>query len=59
MNLNWFLRMSRWARRPPSMRQVLMVLAILAICAAIVALERLGLLPDWMAAERIRAPALR
>lgn len=39
MNLFWLLRMQRWVRRPPSERAVRFVLAILAICAALFAVE--------------------
>ena len=52
--MRWFLRMSRWARNPPSEKRVLMVLAIIAICLAIYGIERLGLWPDWATAQRLR-----
>ena len=39
MNLMWFVRMTRWVRNPPSMGQVKFVLAILAICFALAAVE--------------------
>ena len=47
MNLRHFLRMSRWARHPPSARRVVLVVSIVALCLAIAALDRLHLLPDW------------
>jgi hypothetical protein len=35
MNLTWLLRMAKWARNPPSPRQVKLVLAVVALCFAI------------------------
>ncbi|MWD29486.1 hypothetical protein E0K89_018565 [Aquicoccus sp. SCR17] len=56
MNPIWFLRMSRWARNPPSWRKVLLVLAVIALCLALYAVERWIGWPDWMTAERLRGP---
>ncbi len=39
MGLTWFLRMQRWARKPPSMAQVRVLLVILALCFALLAVE--------------------
>lgn len=50
----WFLRMVRWAKNPPSEKQVLGVLAIVAMCLLLFAIEKLGLWPDWATAERMR-----
>lgn len=50
----WLLRMARWARNPPSERQVLAVLAVVAVCLIILGIERLGWWPDWATAERMR-----
>lgn len=47
MNFLWFLRMVKWARNPPSMKQVKFMGAILAIVLVIVGLDMLGLWPDW------------
>lgn len=47
MNFLWFLRMVKWARNPPSMKQVKVVGAVLAIVLVIVGLDMLGLWPDW------------
>ncbi|MCB1310371.1 MAG: hypothetical protein KDK29_00115 [Sedimentitalea sp.] len=52
--MHWLLRMSRWARNPPSERRVLMVLAVILACLAVVGAERAGLWPDWATAERMR-----
>ena len=39
MNLGWFLRMSRWARNPPSGKRALMLLAIIGFCLLLYAIE--------------------
>lgn len=58
MNLTWFLRMARWVRRPPSAARVLLVIAVVVFCLAIVGIEAAGLWPeDW--ATRGGARALR
>lgn len=46
-NLGWFVRMSRWARHPPSGRMVVLVLSIIAISLVLLGLEKAGMLPDW------------
>ena len=46
MNLRQYLRMARWARRPPSLRRVVLVFSIVAVCLALVGLERLGVFPE-------------
>lgn len=53
MNPIWLLRMSRWARNPPSARRVKLVLAVVAIIAVIWGIERMGWWPDWATAERM------
>lgn len=52
MNYRWLLRASKWARRPPSERRVKLVLVVIAIALAIIALEKLGLWPDWATMDR-------
>ncbi|MFD3189195.1 hypothetical protein ACFMPD_02840 [Sedimentitalea sp. HM32M-2] len=52
--MRWLLRMSRWARNPPSGRRVALVLAILVLCLSVVVLEWLGWWPDWATAQRLR-----
>jgi hypothetical protein len=44
----WLLRASRWARRPPSWRQLRMLLIILAIGLALVGIEHLWGWPDFL-----------
>ena len=40
MNFFWFLRMRRWVQHPPSPRKVKVVLAVIALCLALYAIER-------------------
>ena len=39
MNLLWLVRMYRWVRTPPSERAVRVVLAIVALCFVLFAVE--------------------
>lgn len=48
ISLHWFLRAARWARNPPSAKQVKLVLAIIAFCIALYLLERVYGWPDWL-----------
>ena len=50
--LHWLLRTSRWARRPPSARRVLLVIAVVALCLALAIAETAGWLPGWAQAQR-------
>lgn len=54
MNLMWLVRMARWVRHPPSMRQLYIVLTVVAVVVVIVTLEWAGLWPDWAQMERPR-----
>ena len=54
MNLRWLLMAKRLAQNPPSMGRVKLVAAVIAICVLVVLDEKLGLTPDWMAADRVR-----
>lgn len=47
MNIRHFLRMSRWARNPPSEKQVLWFLSALAACLVLFGIEYLGFWPEW------------
>lgn len=53
-NLIWLLRASRWARRPPSARRVVLVLGIAGVALAIAGLQHFGWWPDWAVMERPR-----
>lgn len=46
-NLIWLLRASRWARNPPSMRRVILVLSVVAAALTIGLIEWAGWWPDW------------
>lgn len=48
----WLIRMSQWARNPPSMRRVMLWATIIAICLAVFGLERFGLWPEWMTVSK-------
>lgn len=59
MNPIWFLRMKRWAQNPPSARRIVLVFGVIGICLALYGLERAGVLPDWMQADRAAPRPLR
>jgi hypothetical protein len=48
MNPMWLLRMSRWARRPPSLQRVVLVVAVIVLCLLLVGAEWLWGWPDWL-----------
>ncbi|MDJ0822126.1 MAG: hypothetical protein QNJ09_10020 [Paracoccaceae bacterium] len=52
MNPLWFLRMSKWARNPPSAKRVKLVFAIVALCFVLFAIERWIGWPDALSVER-------
>lgn len=56
MELRWLIRMSQWARNPPSAKRVALVLGVIAACLALFAYEYFVGAPDWMEIERIRRP---
>ena len=53
MNPIWLMRMSKWARNPPSTKRVKLVFAAIALALIIVGIEWMGWWPDWATAERI------
>lgn len=57
-NLTWLMRAARWARNPPNSKQVKLVFAVVGIAIAIVAIEKLGLWPDWAMMEQGRGRRL-
>ncbi len=61
MNFNprQFLRMARWARRPPGEKRVKLLLAVIALALAIWGLEQLFGTPDWMLIEGLRPGRVR
>jgi hypothetical protein len=56
VNRFWLLRMAQWARNPPSPKRVKLVLAVIACCIAIYAIETWVGWPDWMSLEAERVP---
>lgn len=50
----WLLRASRWARNPPPMRRVLLVLGVILVCLLIAGAEWLWSWPDWLKVNRLR-----
>lgn len=54
MNVSWLLRMSLWARNPPSAARVKFVFGIVAICLVLFGIEKLFGWPDWMTPNRLR-----
>lgn len=53
MNPRHLLRMSRWARNPPSAARVKLVFGVIAVALLIGGLGKLGWWPDWATAERM------
>jgi hypothetical protein len=53
--LVWLIRAKRWARRPPSARQVALVFGVIAASLAIYGLEQVFGWPDWLTPNRISA----
>ncbi|MFV0386244.1 hypothetical protein [Paracoccus sp. (in: a-proteobacteria)] len=53
-NLNWLLRITKWARNPPGPRRVRLVLGVVLLALVIFGLERLGWWPDWAQIENDR-----
>ena len=54
--LNWFLRMVRWARNPPSADKVKLVFGIIAICLVVAGFEYFGFWPDWARTSGVFGP---
>lgn len=48
MDLRWFVRMARWAHRPPSAGMVRLVLGIVAVALVLAGIEMFLGWPDWL-----------
>lgn len=59
MNPIWFLRMARWAKKPPSAGRVKLVLAIIAVCLLIFGYEWLFGWPEWLTTNRMPKGRIR
>ncbi|PIE14877.1 MAG: hypothetical protein CSA68_09435 [Rhodobacterales bacterium] len=51
MNILHLLRMSKWARHPPSARRVKLVIAVILLCVLLFAIERYLGRPDWISPD--------
>ena len=51
--MHWFFRMARWARNPPSAKQVRLVFALITLCLAIYAIEAIFGWPEALTPTRI------
>ena len=51
-NIKWFMRMTKWARNPPSTRHVIFVFSIVALGLAIAGIEKFVGWPEFMTIER-------
>jgi hypothetical protein len=49
--MHWLMRMSKWARKPPSPQKVKIVFGVLAVCLVLAGIEALDLWPDWATTE--------
>ncbi len=59
MDLLRLLRMSRWARNPPSAGRVKLGLIVIGLCLALFAIERWVGWPDALSPESTRGRLLR
>ncbi|GLS85119.1 hypothetical protein GCM10010873_00920 [Cypionkella aquatica] len=48
MNPIWLIRMSRWARNPPPLWRVKLVLGVIALCFVLWGVEQFWGWPDWL-----------
>ncbi|WP_170389909.1 hypothetical protein [Ruegeria arenilitoris] len=51
MILRHLLRMSRWARNPPSDQRVKLVLGLIVLCLLIAVIEYMGWWPEWATSQ--------
>jgi hypothetical protein len=58
MDLRLLLRMKRLAQNPPSMRMVLLGLAIVAFCLILVGIETFIGWPEALTTDRARRPVI-
>ena len=55
MNINWLLRMARWARRPPGWRPVRLWLIVIGIGLALFGIEHVLGWPEALTLEPRRS----
>lgn len=51
--MGWLLRMSRWARKPPSLRQARVIAAIVLVGLGLAGIEWIWGWPDWLTVNRV------
>ncbi|MGR3662012.1 MAG: hypothetical protein ACU0CA_12635 [Paracoccaceae bacterium] len=51
LNPRQMLRMTKWARKPPSIQRVKMVAAIIVACLLLFGFERLFGWPEWLTVD--------
>ncbi len=51
MNFHWLLRMSRWARNPPSPGRVKLVIGVVVLCLILLGIEHFIGWPDILSVE--------
>ena len=52
--MHWLGRAKRWVQNPPPLWRVKLVLAVIAVCLLIYALEFAGFWPEALKTERVR-----
>lgn len=48
MNPIWLIRMARWARNPPPMARVKLVVGVVILCFVVFGIEYFWGWPDWL-----------
>lgn len=48
MNPIWLIRMARWARHPPPMSRVKLVVGVVILCFILFGIEHVWGWPDWL-----------
>jgi hypothetical protein len=54
MNPRWLLMPKRWAQNPSSIGKMKFVVAIVLLCIALYAIERIWGWPDWLTPDRVQ-----
>lgn len=52
MNHLWLLRAVRWARNPPSLARVKLVLAVILVCLILFGIERIWGWPEFLTVDK-------
>lgn len=48
MNPIWLIRMARWARNPPPMSRVVLVVGVVILCFVLFGFEHFWGWPEWL-----------